>query len=318
MSRKNFSKLNLIGQKFGKLTPIKDVILNRGRSACICKCECGNEITVTKSALLNNKTVSCGCKRSEKANRYKDLIGEKINKWTVLGLEKNNKNYIAICKCECGNTSKVNIYNLINNKSKDCGCGRKKTLSSIKSGDLCGKKYGKLQVVKKLENTSKNNRIIYVCKCDCGNIVEVESNRLVTNHTTSCGCLGSSNNLKIEKILKDKNEDYQREYLINIDNHNLRFDFYLPQYNLVIEYDGEQHYSPINFCGNAEKAKLNYERTKKYDQLKNDYCKINNINLLRIPYWEKENIETIIIEHLQRLSEKGRIFYGMQQSELTQ
>ena len=44
-----------------------------------------------------------------------------------------------------------------------------------------------------------------------------------------------------------------------------------------------------------------------YAITKNKYCEDNNINLLRIPYWEKENIETIINNHLQRLSEKGFI-----------
>ena len=48
-----------------------------------------------------------------------------------------------------------------------------------------------------------------------------------------------------------------------------------------------------------------FQETQKRDKIKNRYCEQNQINLLRIPYWEKENIETIINNHLQRLSEKG-------------
>lgn len=99
----------------------------------------------------------------------------------------------------------------------------------------------------------------------------------------------------------------------------MRFDFYLPDYNLFIEYDGEQHYMPINFGGwNEEELQLKFEKTQYYDKLKNQYCEDNNIGLLRIPYWEKENIKTIINNHLQRLSVKESLDGTMQQSELAQ
>lgn len=50
-----------------------------------------------------------------------------------------------------------------------------------------------------------------------------------------------------------------------------------------------------------------YEDIIRRDTIKNDYCKNNHINLLRIPYYEQNNIENIIINHLQRLSDKGSI-----------
>ena len=65
----------------------------------------------------------------------------------------------------------------------------------------------------------------------------------------------------------------------------LPFDFYLTDYNLAIEYQGEQHYRPIDYFGGKEK----FEVQQKRDNIKRDYCKNNNINLLEIPYYK--NVE---------------------------
>ena len=66
----------------------------------------------------------------------------------------------------------------------------------------------------------------------------------------------------------------------------LPFDFYLPNNNIAIEFDGEQHFRSVDFFA-GESALI---KRKKYDKIKDIYCKINNITLLRIPYFK--NIET--------------------------
>ena len=76
----------------------------------------------------------------------------------------------------------------------------------------------------------------------------------------------------------------------------LKFDFYIPSLNVCIEYDGEQHFE-IAFGKGEEGLK---DRKRK-DEIKNNYCKFNNINLIRIPYWEFENIENIIIQEIKTL-----------------
>lgn len=76
----------------------------------------------------------------------------------------------------------------------------------------------------------------------------------------------------------------------------LPFDFYLPDLNTIIEYDGEGHYQVIDFNGhNGEET---FKSTTKNDKIKNKYCNDNNINLIRIPYWEFNNIEKILDEKL--------------------
>lgn len=297
---------SLIGQKFNKLTIVGLTTVERNRQKCICKCDCGNETLASLYELETGHKKSCGCFRVNPFDKYAYLIGQKINKWTVLNLKSEGRSFYATCICECGTVKDVNIYNLINGKSKDCGCGRKKMLSETKCKDLIGQRFGKLVAVEKLPESNKFNRHLYRCKCDCGNEIIVPSSSLTTEHTNSCGCLLSYYNMYIDVLLDKLNVIHKSEYSVDIQGHKLRFDFYLPDYNLFIEYDGEQHYKPVNYGYNdEEKAQRKFEVVQKYDQLKNEYCKQNNINLLRIPYWDKQNIEKIICDYLQRLSEKG-------------
>lgn len=243
-------------------------------------------------------------------DKYSYLIGQKINKWTVLEItliEKGNrKRPHAICECECGTIKPVWVVNLINDKSKDCGCGRKAMLRETRTKNLVGQKFGKLTVVELLEKSNKFNRRMYKCKCDCGNEVIVPSSSLTTYHTLSCGCLVSYWNMWISNFLKNQEIEYQAEYTVFIGDTYYRYDFYLQQYNLFIEYDGQQHYDLVRYYGdNDEENEKMFKKVQEHDKIKNNYCKENNINLLRIPYWETKNIETIINSCLQRLSEKG-------------
>lgn len=75
----------------------------------------------------------------------------------------------------------------------------------------------------------------------------------------------------------------------------LPFDFYLPKYNICIEYDGEQHFRPVNFGGISDEcAIINFNKTQVHDNIKNNYCEQHKINLIRISYLNKNNISTIL------------------------
>ena len=240
--------------------------------------------------------------------KYSYLINTKVNKWFVIDLYKNDKDsrLYATCECECGTVKHVLVKNLVKNLSKDCGCGRKKTVGELFSKDLTGQKFGKLIALEPLEIRSKTGHKLYRCLCECGNEIVVQTNLLTTHHTNSCGCLLSYYNMYIKKLLAFNKIAHKTEYVVWIEGSMYRFDFYLPQYNLFIEYDGEQHYRPVRFYKQSdEEMEQTFQETQKRDKIKNRYCEQNQINLLRIPYWEKENIETIINNHLQRLSEKG-------------
>ena len=65
----------------------------------------------------------------------------------------------------------------------------------------------------------------------------------------------------------------------------LRFDFYLPEKDIFIEFDGEQHFKPSMF-GGKESGEEKLQRTVINDKIKNEYCEKNKIKLIRIKYDE--------------------------------
>lgn len=67
----------------------------------------------------------------------------------------------------------------------------------------------------------------------------------------------------------------------------LPFDFYLPDYNMCIEFDGQQHFADGNGFGN-------YEYIARHDAMKNEFCKSHGINIIRIPYWHMSKIDEIL------------------------
>lgn len=107
-------------------------------------------------------------------------------------------------------------------------------------------------------------------------------------------CKESKGEAKIRFILEQKSISFNRQYIF-IDCRDilpLPFDFYLPDFNLCIEYDGKQHFEPLTFFGGDDGLK---DSVKK-DFIKTKYCKDNGIRLLRIKYSENilRKIQTIL------------------------
>lgn len=110
-------------------------------------------------------------------------------------------------------------------------------------------------------------------------------------------CASSKGEQAIVEYLVNKNIRFQQEYSFRDcrNKNSLPFDFYLPECNLLIEYDGEQHFYPIDFAGKGEEwAEEHFKYRQQNDNIKNQYCKDNDIPLLRIPYWRLGDIEDIL------------------------
>lgn len=104
-----------------------------------------------------------------------------------------------------------------------------------------------------------------------------------------CGCYISKGERLISKLLTTWNVNFVVQHTFkNLvgDHRSLYYDFYLPTYNLLIEYDGEQHFRPVNIHGKLSPDQIlqTYERTVKYDHIKNEFAADHKIGLLRIPY----------------------------------
>lgn len=118
-----------------------------------------------------------------------------------------------------------------------------------------------------------------------------------------CSCTKSKSELLLEKILEKHNIYFetQKRYPDCKDVRQLPFDFYLSEYNILIEFDGEHHYRIVP-RGNATNDKLNkiLKDVNKKDKIKTEYCKNNNIPLIRIPYWERNNMESFLLNELKK------------------
>jgi hypothetical protein len=120
----------------------------------------------------------------------------------------------------------------------------------------------------------------------------------VNSHLNGSGCpncMTSKGELMIEKFLIEKNIKYvfQKTFddCINENNRKMKFDFYLPSQNILIEYDGKQHFEPIKYFGGRKAFIIRQQ----YDKIKNDYAEINKIKLIRISYHDYNNINNILI-----------------------
>lgn len=119
-----------------------------------------------------------------------DLTNKRFGKLVALYPElKNNRTY-WYCKCDCGNFTSVQVSCLTKNITKSCGCLQKKatkTRRQIKEPDkkLLNRKFNLLTVI-------GFNGYKLICKCDCGNIIEIFPSDIYNNHIKSCGCLKKS------------------------------------------------------------------------------------------------------------------------------
>ena len=120
-------------------------------------------------------------------------------------------------------------------------------------------------------------------------------NQIASEHMRGSGCpkckLSKGEDV-ISKYLDKNNIEYNIEHRFNGCKYKnkLMFDFYLPQYNMCIEYDGIQHFEPISFFGGDK----SFEELKIRDDIKNKFCEDNDIKLLRIPYTQYLYIEDIL------------------------
>lgn len=299
------------GQKFYSLTALEPIKKN-GRTYYKCRCDCGKEIEVCYTNLIQEKTKSCGCKRGyyTSISKLQDISNQKFGRLTAIKIDHREppKTY-WLCKCDCGNTKVADINQLTQGKIKSCGCLQKentKKLAAKNYNNLIGRRFGKLVVLEDSRERTKTGNVIWKCQCDCGNLTNVSGTHLLCGDTISCGCIVSKGETVIKSILSINEIFYQTQKTFDncinpITGSKLFFDFYLPDYNCCIEYDGEQHF-------NAREAGYFTSETVKEiqhrDRVKEDFCKKHNIKLIRVPYTDYDKLS---LEYIKNRINKNNV-----------
>ena len=254
---------------------------------------CGYEWDIKPSHILNG--IGCPeCKNKETGDRCRKTHKQYIEELNIINPD-------VCCLGEY-----INAQTKIMHQCKNCGHQWRAKPVDILSGRGCPeckkKKIGdklrksnekyieevsiinpNIEVVG--EYINGNTKIKHRCKV-CGNEWDVKPNHILYNH--GCPkCKKSFGEKIISEWLTDNNIDFVQQYSFCDcrDKFPLPFDFYLPNSNTCIEFDGEQHFKPVDFFGGEEKFKVR----QLHDQIKTDYCNSHDIYLLRIPY--DKNIE---------------------------
>lgn len=229
---------------------------------------------------------------------FKDETGKRYGRLTVLYRDNSKPKGHGhkvwwICKCDCGNIKSIKGENLRRGLTRSCGCLHKENLSQIRFEDISGQQFGFLIPLYTTGEKDSCGSYIWHCKClNCGSFKDVSTSYLKSGHIKSCGCIGSSyGELKIKQLLKEKNISFIEQYSFDdcksTKNYKLRFDFAIfknQSLHCLIEFQGVQHYKDIQIKGSQESLK---ERQKR-DEIKRQYCREHNINLIEIPYTDKE------------------------------
>ena len=148
---------------------------------------------------------------------------------------------------------------------------------------------------KKVHYINNKTHVIITCPIH-GDFKQRPDKHLIGQGCPKCNHSHGEN--EVERILISNNIKYECQYIINIDKEinpsgKAYIDFYLPDYNLFIEYNGEQHYIAKEHFGGEIRLKIQQKR----DTFVRNYCRENNIRLLEISYTEK-NIKEIIDKYL--------------------
>lgn len=212
--------------------------------------------------------------------------------YTLLSKQYINSKTHLLVRCECGHEYFV-------------------TFSNFKKGRKCNEcnkiKWNKEKITEYITNQTKFKFVEFVkykkslsiikLKCPHGHEFVCKFNNIKYGKTGCPICKESKGEREIENFLIKYNIIYKKQYRNEKckNKNTLPFDFYLTNLNVMIEFDGVQHFETVEYFGGYEKLL----ETRFNDELKNQYCKDNDIKLIRIPYYNYDKIEDILEKELK-------------------
>ncbi|MDD4695867.1 MAG: hypothetical protein PHW42_05495 [Patescibacteria group bacterium] len=298
---------------------------------CTCECDKNKILSIKRSSITQNRIQSCGCLTNTiistinskpvimsfeqwciKNNKqdYLDLWDYNLNNKipSEVGYKSTKKFYFKCCNgIHESELKQIDVVVSSNNRFKCKKCNSFAQFGINNFGESFLEDYWDYDKNKlnpwEIAQTS-HKKVWIKCKNDvshCSYYIACENFKIGRRCPA---CKESKGEKEISKFLINNNIKYifQKEYnrLIGLGGCNLRFDFSIPSLNINIEFDGEGHFKPIDFNGEGiEIAKEKFEILKCHDKLKNEYCKKYKIKLIRIPYWDFDNIEEILKKELK-------------------
>ena len=222
------------GDKYGRWTVSENYILTaRNERKWLCRCDCGTERYVLERSLLYGGSVSCGCFRKERAQEVNapDLTGMQFGELSVIQKVENTKHGSSqwLCKCSCGADYVVQGSLLLTGKRTRCPS--KTHQKNYAYVDITGQRFERLVALYPSKRYDKSGSVVWHCRCDCGNEIDVPYNSLVYTNQKSCGCRKKEHDqelrtflthvagtsvdmLKSKKVPTDNTTGYKGVYLI--------------------------------------------------------------------------------------------------------
>ena len=266
-----------------------------------------------KCAVCSNRKVVEGINDVNTARP--DLVKYFKNQNEATQYTSGSEKIIDIVCPECGYEDKIRISNLSRFGFVCNGCyekryGRKRVPRGYWNKDTMTKYLNENYVGYKLldvQEASTDGYLKVFIKCPNNNHDPYWAywTNIISGYTCSLCYLedSMSHGERIaESILKTYNINFnpQKRFDDCKDKHTLPFDFYLPDYNLIIEIMGEQHEHPVDYFGGEE----SFEKCIKHDKMKRDYLKQNNIHCLDIWYYDFDKMEELILNKIQEILNK--------------
>lgn len=264
--------------------------------------KCGYTFRTSPNKFL--KTLPCRecSKYTRKYNRKRtieeaknDIANAHNREYEMINNAYNNKyTKILALHTTCNTEFEVIYHDLLQGKS-GCPTCYAKTMQELhrKTSDEFVKEFESITNEYKLlgeyVGSDKSIRIKHIA---CGRSFNPTPNNFLRG--SRCPhCNESKGEKRVRQILESLEFDYLTEYRFKDckNKASLPFDFYIPDVNTCIEYDGEFHYKETPLGNDLKRQQL-------HDKIKDDYCYSNNIKLIRIPYWEYRNIKTILTNKL--------------------
>lgn len=266
-----------------------------------------NEFQMKPNNFLNGQRCPvCSKKNAGKLNSVGlDSFIEKVNQKTndeylvVDDTYINNKTYVKLIHTACQTVFDVTPNNFLSKHSRCPLCSiqirngkLRMNIEDVKKSifDVVGNEY------ELVSDTYINNQTKLEMKHNvCGNTFKVSIGNFIFSGTRCTYCSETKGEYAIRCFLESQNVNYKKQYtfdsLIGDSGLPLRFDFAVfderNKLLSLIEFDGRFHFEKVHETHDLELQ-------KKYDELKNYYCVKNKIQLIRIPYWEMENIDDIL------------------------